>query len=333
MRRLLGPVSAAILLASCASDGRDAGSVDPTVPGAATASAFPTTVEHALGSTTIDERPERVVALDLSVVDAVLALDVELVGYTTFSDPEGPLPEHFGTAIDDHASAATWVGDLTSPSLEQIALLEPDLIVTAAVRHESVYDELAAVAPTVATDSAGGGWKDSLRLVAEATGTSGRAEQLIATYEARAERVGAAINDAAADPTISVVRFVDAIRMYQPTSFSGTVLADAGLARPPTQQDTDDFVTIISEEEIGMADADVLLYTVYDNEDIESYVTGLHDRPLWTTLGAVQRGDAHAVPDSTWMSGVGIFGAHEILDDLAAIFGTDPVSPDPQEQP
>ena len=295
--------------------------------------AFPLSVEHALGTTEIETAPERIVALDMSLVDPVLALDLELVGYTTFSDPDGPLPDHFGEAIEEHASEAAWVGDLSTPNLEAIAVLDADLIVTAAVRHEALYDQLSAIAPTVMSDSAGGGWKDSLRLVAEATDRTEQAEALIGAYEQRAAEVGAAINGTAGDPTVSVVRFVDAIRLYQPTSFSGTVLADAGISRPESQQDPDDFITVVSEEELALADADVLLYTVYEHEDIESYVAGLRERPLWTSLGAVQRGDVHAVSDATWMSGVGIFGAHEILDDLADIFSTDPFPTDPEEHP
>ena len=287
-------------------------------------SAFPITVTHALGTTEIPAAPQRVVALDRSVIDAALALGLDVVGYTTFSDPDGALPEYFGDAIDEHAADAEWVGDLISPNLEAIAALEPDLILTAAVRHEGIYDELAAIAPTVATESAGGGWKDGFALVAEATGRAELAEDLLADYVARAAAVGADINAAADEPTISVVRFADAIRLYQPVSFSGTVLDDAGLARPESQQDQEEFIRVISEEELALADADVLLYTVPRNDAVEENATAIQSRPLWSTLTAVQSANAHAVADDSWMSGVGLYGAHLILDDLASIFDVDP---------
>lgn len=296
---------------------------DTTVEGDIT-SQFPISLTHALGTTEVPADPQRVVVLDRSVVDAALALGLDVVGYTTFSDPNGALPEYFGDAIAEHAADAVWVGDLLSPNLEAIAALEPDLILTAAVRHEGIYEELSGIAPTVATESAGGGWKDGFALVAEATGRTDLAAELLADYEQRAAAVGADVNDAADDPTISVVRFADAIRLYQPVSFSGTVLADAGLARPESQQDQEEFIRIISEEELALADADVLVYTVPRNDAVEENVTAIQSRPLWSTLTAVQTGNAHAVPDDSWMSGVGLYGAHLILDDLASIFDVDP---------
>ncbi|MDY7103302.1 MAG: iron-siderophore ABC transporter substrate-binding protein [Actinomycetota bacterium] len=291
-----------------------------TTTAAADAADFPRTVEHALGTAEVAAEPSRVVALDMSLVDAALTLELPLVGYTTYDDPNGSLPDYFGDAIDAHAADATWVGDLLSPNLEAIVELEPDLILTAAVRHETIYDELAAIAPTIATESAGGGWKDNIRLTAEATGREDLAAEKIGAYEERAAGIGAAINDAHDDPTISVVRFLDHIRLYQPVSFSGVVLADAGLARPESQQSTDEFIRQISEEEIGLADADVLFYTVRDDADVEQQVAELQARPLWSSLGAVQNDSAYPVPDETWMSATGMFGAHEILDDLADIF-------------
>lgn len=203
-----------------------------TTTATATAAAFPRSVDHALGTAEVPAEPTRVVALDMSLVDAALTLELPLVGYTTFDDPNGPLPDYFGDAIDRHAADAVWVGDLMAPNLEAIAELGSDLILTAAVRHEAIYDELSAIAPTIATESAGGGWKDNIRLAADATGREDRAEEAIGAYEERAATIGTAINGAYGDPTISVVRFLDHIRLYQPVSFSGVVLADAGLARP-----------------------------------------------------------------------------------------------------
>lgn len=292
---------------------------------------WPRDINHALGTTTVPSRPMRVVALDMSLVDATLALGVELSGYTTYSSPDGPLPERFSSSTT--ASEAIWVGDLLSPNLEAIAVLRPDLIVTAAARHEDLYAELSAIAPTVVSESAGGGWKDTLRLVAQATGTEARAEALLGAYETRAAEVGSAINESAGNPTVSVVRFVGAIRLYQPTSFSGQVLVDADLARPPSQQEPEDFITIISEELLAEADADVLIYSVFGNPAVEDSVAEMQGRALWSNLNAVQTDQAYPVSDESWMSGVGIYGAHIILDNLATIFSTEPYLSTESERP
>lgn len=279
----------------------------------------PGEVAHAMGTVDVVAEPARVVALDRSLIDAALALELPLAGYTTYDDPGGALPAYFGDSLS-YADDAEWVGDLLDPNIEAIASLDPDLILMTEVRHENLYDEFSAIAPTVATESAGGGWKDTIRLVAAVTDRTELAEQVLGDYERRAADVGAAVNEVADHPTVSVVRFVDVIRLYQPVSFSGVVLEDAGIARPESQQDRDEFIRIISEEELELADADVLIYTVAAREEVEEMADDVRSRALWTSLSAVQEDSAYPVLDDSWMSGVGVFGAHLILDDLERIF-------------
>ncbi|MEM9566154.1 MAG: iron-siderophore ABC transporter substrate-binding protein [Actinomycetota bacterium] len=293
---------------------------DATEPGDA---AFPRTVEDALGPVEVPAQPLRVVALDQLLLDSAFALGLEVIGYTTFADPDGPIPEIYAEPAATLATEATWVGDLSSPNLEAIALLQPDLILTSVVRHENIAEQLSQIAPTVMSDSAGGGWKDAIRLAAEATGREAVAEQAIADYEARAAAVGEAIRTGYGDPTISVVRFVDVIRLYQPVSFSGVVLADAGLSRPASQQDTENFISIISIEEIAEADADVIVYTAFDDPRATDAAAEVVAGPLWGQLEAAKAGNVHAVDDERWMTAVGLFGANAILDDLETIFEVD----------
>lgn len=310
-----------------------------TPPTTAPAAAFPRTVEHALGATEIPAAPERVVALDMSFVDAALALDTPIVGYVLYQDPEGSLPAYFGDALTTLAADAVYLGDLLEPNLEQIAAVRPDLILTSKVRHEALYEQLSAIAPTIMSESAGAGWKDNIRLSAEALGKDALATDVISAYEARAATVGRAINTAAGDPVISVIRVAstEAFRIYQRASFIGVVLDDAGLARPASQQSLDpaQFMVEESYENLAVADdgADRLFYTIFGNEDPtdEQAAAGravLQGSPLWANLPSVQAGHAVEKSDEIWMSAVGMFGAQAVLDDLAASFGVDPARED-----
>ncbi len=93
-------------------------------------------------------------------------------------------------------------------SIEQIAALQPDLILSAEVRNGKDYEALSAIAPpTVFSQSTGPTWKDNIRLAARALGKEDLAEQKIADYEARAKAIGDEINATADNPTVSVVRF------------------------------------------------------------------------------------------------------------------------------
>jgi iron complex transport system substrate-binding protein len=303
---------------------------EPTDP----AATFPRTVEHAMGATEIPAEPERIVTLDMSFVDAALALETPIVGYVLYQDPDGDLPAYFGDALATYAGEATYMGDLLEPNLEQIAAARPDLILTSKVRHEALYEQLAAIAPTVMSESAGAGWKDNIRLTATALGREARADDVIGAFEARAATVGAAINESAGDPTISIARFLgaDSFRLYQRASFIGVVLDDAGLARPENQQatDPDQFMVEVSFENLADAGTgDHLLYTIFGNEDPSDEAANagraaLEANPLWTALPNVADGTAVEMSDETWMSAVGMFGAHAVVDDLAELFGVDP---------
>ncbi|WP_068156620.1 ABC transporter substrate-binding protein [Rhodococcus phenolicus] len=317
---LASALTAAVTLAGCSAE-----DTEPETSVSSTAG-FPRTVDHFRGSTTLDEAPLRVVALDTSYADATLLLESELVGYVDYRT-EG-LPDYVGDAREKYAANAVSVGKVSDVSIEQIAALQPDLILSAEVRNGKDYEALSAIAPTVFSQSTGPTWKDNIRLAARALGKEDLAEQKIADYEARAKAIGDEINATADNPTVSVVRFAGeaTARLYRTTSFSGIVLEDAGLARPESQgpdpADPSSIMAAISPELIAEADADVIFVSMYRDpegksaEAAEPFLTN----PLWGNL----RGRKVDVDDSMWMTPVSIQGAHAILDDLAEAFGVDP---------
>lgn len=109
-------------------------------------------------------------------------------------------------------------------------------------------------------------------------------------------------------------------RLYQRASFSGVVLDDTGLARPPSQ-DVDKFAVEFSQERILDADADQIFLTVSEGDSAI-----VRDRfmanPLWSRL----TGELREVSNDVWIVGVGLLAAHAVLDDLAEAFGVDPAS-------
>ncbi|PVG80993.1 iron siderophore-binding protein [Nocardioides gansuensis] len=274
-----------------------------------------------MGTTQIDERPERIVALDSSYADTTLLLEKELVGITTYRSYSADLPDYLGDARDEYADEVVSVGDLEAPSLEKIAALEPDLIVSAKVRHEALYDQLSAIAPTIMSETTGATFKENVELLAKAVGEEELAAEKIAAYEEAAAEVGAAVNEAADNPTISVTRFLDGpTRLYLKDTYSGIVLDDAGLARPKAQ-DTTGFALEISEENIKQADADKIFVTIYEDEEGVAAKTkeSFERNPLWKPLEP----KVTEVDDTTWMTAVSIQGAYHILHDLAEAFGVE----------
>lgn len=324
-RRTLAAVAALGVAASLALTGCSSSAATEDTTTAAT-DGFPRTVQHFRGATNIESQPQRVVTLDNSYADAVLLLESPLVGFVDYRG-QG-LPDYLGDARTEYAADAVSVGKVSDASLEKVAQLEPDLILSAEVRDGKNYEALSALAPTVFSQSTGPTWKDNIRLVAQALGKEDLAERKIGEYEARAKAIGDEINAKADNPTVSVVRFAGepTARLYRTTSFSGIVLADAGLARPDSQgpdpADAGSIMNSISPERINEADADVIFVATYADpagKSLEAAQAFLQN-PLWGTL----QGRIVNVDDAMWMTPVSIQGAHKILDDLAQAFGVDP---------
>ncbi|MFI7534776.1 ABC transporter substrate-binding protein [Streptosporangium sp. NPDC049376] len=295
---------------------------DPSA-GAAAAEGFPRTVKHAMGETVIPARPVRVVTLDQSFVDAVLTLDTDVVGFTTYRAIDDKLPDYL-TPVLGHAKDAVSVGTLEQPSLERIIALKPDLIVSAKVRHEALYDKLSKIAPTVFSETTGAIWKENLRLMGRALGREDLAETRLKDYQDRAAALGASIDKKNGGmPTVSVVRFAGepTVRLYVENSYSGLVLKDVGFVRPKDQPTTTETIAVnISQENISQLDAEHIFVAAYPDPAAEPIKKEFQANPLWGRL----KGAKHDVADVVWMSAVGIQGAHAILDDVAKVFGVDP---------
>lgn len=319
LRRLATTATALVMalgLTACGDDAtQDAASGTRTAESDAD---FPRVITHDKGETTLDHKPERIVALDLSLVGAVVSLERPLVGgIATYRDLAG-FPDYFGDAVKDSVE----VGPLESPNLEAIAELEPDLIISATVRHDELYDELSAIAPTVFVKTTGPTWKENIGLVGEALGEEAKADEVLTKYETRAANIGKAINEKAGNPKISVVRFVDGpTRLYAKGSFSGIILSDMGLARPEAQN-VDEFTVEISEEQIRMADGDHIFVAAFSGGAATK--DAFERNPLWAELTGVKAGNTHDVDDAIWMTSVNLHGANMIMDEMARIFDVDP---------
>ncbi|WP_049579892.1 iron-siderophore ABC transporter substrate-binding protein [Nocardiopsis sp. SBT366] len=325
----LAAVSSLALLTACgaAGPGEDAGGGDGD---GATAEGFPLTVDHAMGSTEIAAAPERVLPLDFTYVDAVLALGGNVVGHTQIAENQDGLPEYLFESDWNTGGAedAESVGLLWEISPELVAQTRPDLILSAEVRHGDAYDQLAEVAPTVMSRDTGVSWKDNLRLTGEAMGQAEEAERLVTEFEERAAAIGEEITEAhdGDAPTVSVVRFAgdaEGVRLYTRNSYVGVILDDLGLpASEHTETDSEEIATYHSPERLLDLEADRILVATYDDgagevdESKDDYVTN----PLWDQL----EGEKTEVDDAYWMSGVGLISAHAVLDDVAEVFGVDP---------
>jgi len=323
---LIASALATTLLAGCASNSsNNSGSASGTKQNTATSAAdgttatFPRSVKHAMGTAVIKSQPKRIVVLDSGELDDVTLLGITPVGAVSpHLKSEGGFPSY----LKDEIKGTVDVGPMTEPNLELIASLKPDLILTSKVRHEKIYPQLNAIAPTVMAETTGYPWKANLALYAQALGKESEAKSALTAYEARAAKLGDSIKakNNGTMPTVSVVRFVAGpTRLYEKASFSGTVLTDVGLTRPPATA-ADQMMLEVSAEQVGKADADMVFVTTSD-DPTKTKETEVQGTSVWKDLPAVKQNRVYNVADETWMSGIGVQAADLMLADIAKAAG------------
>lgn len=155
--------------------------------------AFPVTVEHKYGSTTIDAEPKRVVTLGLSDQDAVLALGIKPVGAVDWfkETPYGKWP----WAKDKWGSTKPEiVGERDEYNIEKIAALKPDLVIAqySGMKKEQ-YDTLSKFTKVVAQPKGlpdyGASWQVMTRQIGKSLGKDAETEKLISGIDARFKAV------------------------------------------------------------------------------------------------------------------------------------------------
>lgn len=152
-------------------------------------------LKHASGTTTVPANPKKVIVLDITTLDNLAALDVNVAGAPTASASNKPLAGRLA-----RYSAVPKMGTLFEPDFEKIHAAGPDLIIVGG-RSQAKYAELAKIAPTIdltvdrtrLVDSA----RANVNLLAGLFGRQARAEELqtrldasIATLKTRAATAG-----------------------------------------------------------------------------------------------------------------------------------------------
>lgn len=264
------------------------------------------TMEHALGKTCVPVAPQRVVVLD--ILDNVLALGVKPVGATTWDNG------NFRTYLPDQTTEIAKVGLLEQPNIESILSLKPDLILgTYWGDAQGIYERLSPIAPTVLVGNGRDiAWKEWLKTYAEALGKTQEAEKLLSDYNDRIVAFRNQMGDKLSTTQVSVVSFWETVRLYMNKSFSGQILKDVGLPRPPAQ-DKEKVNEDVSLELIPQMGGDAIFLILGDRTPKLAQFTS---HPLWSQLQAVKQGKVYEVEGDAWIAGYSPVAANRILDDL-----------------
>jgi iron complex transport system substrate-binding protein len=272
-------------------------------------------VKHTMGTTEIKGTPVKVVTLFQGATDAVLALGVKPVGAV-----EAWIELPWYNYIRDKMDGVKNLGSENQPNIEDIITLKPDLIIGSKTRHEKIYSQLSAIAPTVMTEEVHI-WKESLSLSADALNKKPEEEKFLAEWKTKVDTFKAKLGDKQKLEAAIVDFRPDHARIVY-TGFSALVLDELGVNRPMNQKGEAWGVKLTSKENIAQMDADIIFDQTSATRDDGrlSLRTEWTSHPLWKNLRAVKNNRVYQVDTATWNNGSGPLAAMKMAEDLYKYF-------------
>ncbi|MFJ7975917.1 ABC transporter substrate-binding protein [Peribacillus sp. NPDC096379] len=282
------------------------------------------TVKHAMGETTIPEKPKRIVVLTNEGTEALLAMGVKPVGAVK-SWLGDPWYDH----IKDDMGEVEVVGTELEVNLEKIAALKPDLIVGNKVRQESIYEKLSAIAPTVFSETLTGKWKENFSLYSKAINSEDKGNEVLQQFDNHVAAVKDKLGDKV-NQEVSVVRFLAGTSyVYYTDSFSGVLFDQLGFKRAEQQKELfkannklGNFSVEAGKELIPKMDGDILFYFTYAPDGDQKAIDTAKEwtsEALWKNLNAVKKGHAYEVSDAVWNTAGGVIAANKMLNEIEEI--------------
>ncbi|PZQ88224.1 MAG: ABC transporter substrate-binding protein [Leifsonia xyli] len=307
LRTLPVVAAAALVLSACApsTTPETAGSV----PG--DASAFPVTIEHVYGKTTIKAKPTRVATVAWSNQEVPLALGVVPVGMSEATwgddDGDGVLPWVEEKLDELGAKTPVLFNEDDGIDFEAVADTQPDVILAAySGLTQEDYDTLSKIAPVVAYPEVAWGTPldELIRMNSTALGLAKEGEALIAELDSEINSTLEA-NAIIKDKKI-LFSFIDPsdfsqIGFYTSQDTRPGFLEGLGFPVPSVVAEesakSDAFYTSVSSEEAERF-ADVDIFVTYGDPKGD-LVAQLQADPLLSKIPAIAAGRVVILPDAT----------------------------------
>ncbi|MFL0566692.1 iron-siderophore ABC transporter substrate-binding protein [Microbacterium sp. 179-I 1D1 NHS] len=298
--------ASALILTGCATTAAPAGTSSSGGTAATADDAFPVTITHAFGETTIKSKPERVATVSWANQEAALALGVVPVGMPAVTwgddDGDGVLPWVEEKLEELGAETPVLFDEADGFDYEAIADAAPDVILAAySGMNQEEYDTLSKIAPVVAYPDVAWGttWQELTVVNGTALGMKDEAEKLVDDLTGQLDDLTGAHPDIAGK-TVMFSSF-DATNLAEIGFYSledprQLFLQDLGMEPASTvveqSKDTDQFWITNSTEEIErFSDLDVLV-TYGDDTTLAT----MQADPLLSRIPAVADGSVVILP-------------------------------------
>lgn len=263
LRRVLAAagavVAASLVLAGCASGSGSSESSSAS----SSDGAFPVSITTALGTTTIDSQPKRVVALGWGDAETALELGVQPVGASDWLAFGG---DGVGPWLKDAYTKSPKIIQTLEPSYEDILKLNPDLILDVkSSGDKDRYDKLSAIAPTVAIPKGGENYLASTEqqttMIAEALGKESEGKKLLSDLDDAYAAARKAHPDFEGKSAVVGAYSSEGFGAYASTDSRSSFMKNLGFTIPSAidKEAGKAFSVTLSDENLDLLDADLTL--------------------------------------------------------------------------
>nr|WP_314841995.1 iron-siderophore ABC transporter substrate-binding protein [uncultured Microbacterium sp.] len=297
----------ALSLVACATPAADSGSDAGANP--ADDSAFPVTIEHVYGETTISEKPDRIATVAWANHEVPLALGIVPVGMSKVTwgddDDNGILPWVEDKLEELGGETPVLFDETDGIDFEAVADTEPDVILASysGITKED-YETLSKIAPVVAYPDVAWGTPvdEMIEMNSKALGLEDEGDALIEQLHADADAALAA--HSALEGKKVLFAYVDPSDLSQIGYYTavdtrpGYLHDDLGLPLPSIVEenaDTEKFDLTVSAEEVDKLD-DVDVFVAYGDDTL---VATLQADPLLSKIPAIAEGRIVVLPSAT----------------------------------
>lgn len=307
-------IALVVVLAGCGAaggNGNTATSNTGTNEGSNTTAAAegPITLKHKYGELTLDKPAVRVVALEWTLTEDLVALGVQPVGsadnenYKLWVSPEA--------ALD---SSVTDVGMRWEPNLEAIAALKPDLILSNSDNNAAIYEQLKAIAPTMEFNFyEGDGYNydrmvDVFNEIAKAVGKTDEAAKVISDLDQHYIEAKQKLADAGKSDLHYVltqaftVQNAATLRLFADNSVVAGTLAKIGMINDwkAEKHEAYGFDTKGIEALPAVQDSNFIYIT---QKDDDVFGKAMKDNSVWKELNFVKENRLYALDGTSWTFG------------------------------
>lgn len=251
-------------------------------------------VEDMKGNVEIPANPERIVDVSGSA-DELIILETPFIASanTSMFDSEivpDYLKEYFTeNQIETVGNYSGASGDL---NLEKIAELKPDLIIMN-IRHEKVYEQLKAIAPTVMLndDINFVNWRGRFQQLGEWFGKEEAVDKWLENYDAKAAELAEEVKEVVGDGTFAVLEansvHFGSYYVYR-TGGPGELVFDAMKLPASAGTPEDVWGEVVDAEYFSKIDADHVFFFSDDGK-----IGDTENSPTWQNLKAVKSGNVY----------------------------------------